>query len=111
MNLVTEETIQEITDAIVKTVKPAKIILFGSYARGNAAPRSDIDLLIIEDQPFTLGRSRRKESAMLWKILSRFRIAKDILVYSREEVDKWRDTKNHVIAQALREGRVLYELR
>ncbi|MDD2201334.1 MAG: nucleotidyltransferase domain-containing protein [Firmicutes bacterium] len=32
----------------------------------------------------------------------------DILVYSREEVDRWRDSRNHVIGRALREGVVLY---
>ena len=36
-------------------------------------------------------------------------VSKDILVYSRAEVEYWRDSLNHVVARALREGRVLYE--
>jgi hypothetical protein len=44
----------------------------------------------------------------LWRALSQFPVAKDILVYSQDEVEKWRDARNHVIARALREGRVLY---
>lgn len=109
MTTVTESTLSEIIGRIVEAVHPDKIILFGSYARGSAGPGSDLDLLIIEDREFGPHRSRRKETSMLWRILSGIRIAKDILVYSSDEVDKWKDTKNHIIAQALREGRVLYE--
>ncbi len=35
-------------------------------------------------------------------------VAKDILIYSRDEVERWRNTRNHIIARALREGKVLY---
>jgi len=38
----------------------------------------------------------------LWRKLSDVRGPKDLLVYSREEVEKWRDTSNHVVARALR---------
>ena len=107
--MITENTLKEMTKAIVNTAKPAKVILFGSYARGNAGPDSDLDFLVIEDLPFGPGRSRRKESTMLWRILASFRVAKDILVYSSDEVSMWQNTRNHIIARALREGRVLYE--
>ena len=41
--------------------------------------------------------------------LGGFGVSKDILVFSREEVEYWRDSLNHVLARALREGRVFYE--
>ncbi len=107
--MITENTVKEITKAIINTVKPAKVILFGSYARGNAGTDSDLDFLVIEDLPFGPGGSRRKESTMLWEILASFSVAKDILVYSSDEVSMWQNTRNHIIARALREGRVLYE--
>ena len=44
-----------------------------------------------------------------YEALSGVGVAKDILVYSRPEVEYWRDSLNHVVARALREGRVLYE--
>jgi len=97
------------TNAIVNAVNPVKVILFGSYARGHAGPESDLDFLVIEDRPFGPDRSRRKESTMLWKILASFRAAKDILIYSSDEVSKWQNTKNHIIARAIKDGRVLYE--
>ena len=51
------------------------------------------------------------ELARLGRALDGFRVAADVLVYSRDEVEYWRDSLNHVLARALREGRVLYERR
>ena len=109
MTPVTDALLEEITRAIVETAKPRKVVLFGSRARGNAHPESDIDILVIEDEPFGPQRSRRKEMARLWHALSRFDMAKDILVYAAEEADKWKNSRNHVVAHALRTGRTLYE--
>jgi len=86
MTPVTDALLEEITRAIVETAKPRKVVLFGSRARGNAHPESDIDILVIEDEPFGPQRSRRKEMARLWHALSRFDMAKDTLVYAAEEV-------------------------
>jgi len=94
---------------IVDTANPEQIILFGSRARGESRHGSDVDLLIIESDPFGEKRSRRKEMAKLWRALASFPFAKDILVYSRDEVEYWRHSLNNVVAKALREGKVLYE--
>ena len=45
----------------------------------------------------------------LYKALSGFRPPTDILVFSQQDVEYWRDSLNHVLARALREGKVLYE--
>lgn len=106
---VTDELLQEMTDLIVREVKPRKIILFGSYARGTARPDSDLDFLVVEDGPFDAQRSRRAEMTRLWDILFDYFIPIDFLVFTPQEIEKWKETKNHVIAHALREGRMLYE--
>ena len=67
------------------------------------------DLIVVESTPFGEGRSRGVVETRLWRALASFHISKDILVYSRDEVDHWRDSLNHVVARALREGKVLYE--
>lgn len=103
-----EHVLQEMVNVIIAEVDPEQIILFGSRARGEARPDSDVDLLIIEREPFGKKRSRRKEAVRLWRALAHFRIPKDILVYSHEEVEKWKGSINHAVARALREGRVLF---
>lgn len=101
--------LDKIVKAIVDEADPEEVILFGSRARGDATANSDIDLVVIEAQPFGAGRDRRAESMRLWRALAAFDAPADLLVYSREEVAYWRDSRNHVLARALREGKVLYE--
>lgn len=108
MPAVTEELLQQMVAVAAQEVKPEAIILFGSYATGQARPGSDVDLLVIEAAPFGAGRDRRKEMVRLWRALDRFAIATDILVYSREEVERWRGARNHVIGRALRQGKLVY---
>ena len=105
----TDQLLSEIVEAIVLAANPRRVVLFGSRARGDAGPGSDVDLLIVEDLPFGPQRSRWDEIRKVRRALRSFRLPKDILVFSAEEVEKWRDTVNHVVATGLREGRLLYE--
>jgi predicted nucleotidyltransferase len=105
----TKAFLKEITDKIVCAVSPLKIILFGSYARGEENADSDLDLLIIQDAPFVPENSRLKEMGMLWRLLADIKIPKDILIYTPDEVARWKSSLNHIIPNALREGIVLYE--
>ncbi len=109
MTPVTDEFLEEMTRKIVETVNPRQVVLFGSRARDDSRSTSDIDLLVVEDEPFGPIRSRRKEMAKLWRVLSEFDVAKDILVYAFEEVERWRYSRSHVVAHAFRHGRILYE--
>ena len=105
---VSDALLDRMIRAIVDEVDPEQVILFGSRARGDARPDSDIDLLIIESEPFGGGRSSRAERVRLNHALAATPVATDLLVYSREEIERWRGSLNHVAARALREGRVLY---
>ena len=111
MTPVTDELLGEMVRAIVDEVDPEQVILFGSRARGDARENSDVDLIVVEAEPFGPERSRHKESVRLHRALAGFRVPADVLVYSREDVDYWRDSLNHVLARALREGKVLHERR
>lgn len=104
-----EAVLDKMVKTIVDEVDPEQVILFGSRARGEAAADSDIDLVIVEAQPFAPGRDRRTEAMRLWRALAAFDVPTDLLIYSRDEVTYWRDSRNHVLARALREGKVLYE--
>ena len=106
---VTEELLQQAVRTILEEVDPEMIILFGSHARGDARPDSDLDLLVVESGAFGKERSRDQESVRLYDALGGLGVSQDILVCSTAEVEYWRDSLNHVVARALREGRVLYE--
>jgi addiction module HigA family antidote len=101
--------LDEIVARLVEVVDPQKIVLFGSSVTGEAGPRSDVDLLVVDRETFGTGRSRRRQLARIHGALSGLGIAKDILLYSADEVDRWRRSPNHIIARALEQGRVLYE--
>jgi len=95
----------EIVRRIVDVIHPEKVILFGSQARGEARPESDIDLLVIAKS--TQPRYRR--SAPLYGALSDILTSMDILVYSPEEVEDWSSVRQAFVTTAIREGKVLYE--
>ena len=106
---ITADLLGRMVRTIVDEVDPEQVILFGSRGRGDHRPNSDVDLIVIEAEPFGPGRSRYGEMNRLYAILSGFGVSTDLLVYSRADVDYWRDSLNHVLARALREGKVLYE--
>lgn len=100
---------RELVSVIVREADPEAIILFGSRARGDARPDSDVDLLVIESGPFTPQHSRYQEAARLYLALRNLPVSKDLLVYSRDEFEHWKTSLNHVIGRAWREGKVLHE--
>ncbi|MCY3767724.1 MAG: nucleotidyltransferase domain-containing protein [Gemmatimonadetes bacterium] len=108
MTQVTDALLEEMVRTIVDEADPEQVILFGSHARGNATSDSDVDLLVIKSESFENNELKYNEGIRLYNALSHFNVPKDILVYSRERVEYWRDSLNHVVARALREGRVLY---
>lgn len=101
------DLIKNITDDIIDEVSPEKIILFGSYATGKFSKDSDLDLLIIKQMEKPI--SRREVLKKIRKRLSKYIVPKDILVYSKDEFDYWKDSINHIIAVSLKEGKILYE--
>ena len=111
MTRVTDNLIGQMVQAIVDEVDPEQVILFGSRGRGDERQDSDVDLVVVEAEPFGPKRSRHKEMVKLYHAVAGFPVAADVLVYSHDDVDYWRDSLNHVLARALREGRVLYERR
>lgn len=103
--VLTTELLNEIVGRILRAGSPHRIVLFGSRARGDARPDSDLDLLIIEDS--TLPRYRRAPPYL--RALVGVFPAKDVVVWTPAEVEAWRNVPNAFITTALREGRTLYE--
>ncbi len=62
--------------------------------------------MVTEQEPFSARRSCRAQHASLSTAQREFPGALDILLYSRDEFDYWKDSANHVVGRAQREGRV-----
>ena len=95
---------KELLDAIVAHFNPQRVILFGSQARGDARPNSDIDLLVDDDTPDELfsAKSRREAQA-------NYRGAADILPCRVSTLRTRAQARASLAATVLREGVTLYE--
>jgi predicted nucleotidyltransferase len=109
MSSISASQLRELTSAIVREIDPVRVVLLGSQARGTAGEDSDVDLLVIDDRPFSAQRSRRRAIARLRHSLPRVGVPIDVLLFHTQEVERWGSTTNHLVADALREGVVLYE--
>lgn len=103
--MIDDKMIKQITTKLANAAHPSKIIVFGSYARGDADEGSDLDLLVIE--PFFANK--RDEMIRLRLAIGDVGIGVDISVFSEEEVKKWGTVPGAALYTALREGRVVYE--
>jgi len=97
--------LRQIVERILSAGSPQRIVLFGSRARGTARPDSDLDLLIIEESALP----RYKRPARYLRALLGLFPAKDVVVWTPQEVQAWQQVSNSFIAAALREGQTLYE--
>lgn len=95
----------EVVRLLRQAAQPTRIIVFGSRARGDARPDSDIDLLVVEQEV----RDRVAEMVRLGRILSPLRLPIDVLVVSEAMYRTWVDTPGNIYFTVAREGRVLYE--
>jgi len=90
---------------IVRRFDPDRIILFGSHARGEAGPDSDVDLLVV----MPVSGSKRDTAVEIGVALHDFRIPKDVIVTTPEDFE-WRKKYPGTIERpAFLEGKVLYE--
>lgn len=99
-----DKEIEEITQQIIDRYHPEKIILFGSFARGDTHSDSDADFLIIKKDTPYYGADRIRE---LSRIIRRS-IAVDFLVYRPDEFERRLEMGDPFIKSILREGKILY---
>jgi predicted nucleotidyltransferase len=99
-----EETLQEIIRRIVEVAQPEMIILFGSAARGEMGPNSDVDLLVVKRGKFDQSRL----TGDVYMNLHGVGQAVDVILVTPEQVERYRNTHCLIIAPALREGEEVY---
>ncbi len=101
-----QELLDTIIRRIVEVAQPEKIILFGSAARGEMGPNSDLDILVIKSCP-----RRRKLAMEIYRHVSGMGCALDIIVVTPENVERYGQSPGLIIEPALREGKVVYAAR
>ena len=100
----TQEIIDLMVQIIASRFHPERIILFGSQARGDAAPDSDIDLLVI--MPGEVNR--RRVTVDILHALHNMPAPKDIIVTTPHEVATRGQLCCTILYTALQEGKVVY---
>jgi predicted nucleotidyltransferase len=99
-----ETVLADIVRRVVEAAEPEKIILFGSAARGEMGPNSDIDLLVIKGGKF----NRWRLTTAIYRHLRGKGAPVDVVVVTPEEVKLYGDSPYLVIHPALREGKFVY---
>lgn len=96
--------IAEITRRIVEGVNPRRVILFGSRARGDAKPNSDIDIFVEMESL----ESPVERHAKVRLLLRGLRASMDLIVMTPDEVAARRNSRVSMVPRIEREGKILY---
>ena len=99
-----QAAIDQVVQQIVERFKPQKIILFGSYARGDPRPESDVDLLVVMQTPL-------KEVQQAIQICQQieYRFGLDLIVHTPQKLAERVETGDWFLRDVLAEGKVVYE--
>ncbi|MDY7011772.1 MAG: nucleotidyltransferase domain-containing protein [Planctomycetota bacterium] len=103
--MIDSESISKAVELLREAANPRKIILFGSYATGDADDGSDVDLLVVEDQVADI----MAEMVRLRRVVSPLRIPADVVVINEAYYNYWSDTPGNLMFEVALEGEVLYE--
>lgn len=106
-NIQVDNTIlDDLVGRILKVSSPSKIILFGSAARGELKPESDLDVMVIVSD----GCSRNEIERKIYRNLIGFRFAVDVVVATETDVSRFGDNRSLVYYPALNKGRELHAI-
>lgn len=97
---VSETVLKELVWRIIDAVRPTRIIIFGSAARGPMGQDSELDILVVMPE----GTHRRRTAQLLYRQLPAIGAAKDIVVVTEKDVLAYGDEPSLVLHPALREG-------
>lgn len=102
---VDSDKLREVILRIVEIAQPDKVLLFGSAARGEMGPNSDLDLLVVKSGAVHRGRL----TEIIYENLIGIGQAVDVVVVTPEDIERYGHAFCLTIEPALREGKVVYE--
>lgn len=100
---ITEKKIKKVATKIAREFQPEKIILFGSFAWGEPAPDSDVDLLVIKETENTRKLAREIDGSIFPRP---FPI--DLILFRPQQVERRQKRGDFFINDILNKGKVLY---
>ncbi len=104
MNTLDAGVLDEIVRRVVRVAQPDRIILFGSAARGDMGPDSDVDLLVIKSED--VHRLRLAEE--IYMGLAGVGVPVDVVVVTTRDVERYAGKVGTIITPALEEGKEIY---
>lgn len=102
--MIDTQKIERVAQRLGMAANAEQVILFGSYARGDAREESDVDLMIIADSDLP----RFKRSRELYKLFRPYPFGMDLIVYTPQEIERGKRSPISFVSTVLREGKVLY---
>ncbi len=103
---VTPEKVEAVVQRLIAAAQPRKIILFGSYVRGETHCDNDLDVLVVTDDRMP---DPRAESVRLRDCVENIDMPMDILVVPEKRFAEFRNTPGLIYREASKQGRVVYE--
>ncbi len=98
------QIVDRLVQIVVASVRPLRIILFGSAARGEMGPDSDLDVLVVMPP----GTHRRKTAQRLYRQIVGLGVPFDIVVATPEDLELHRSNPGLIYQTILREGTQVY---
>lgn len=96
--------LDDVIRRIVEVAQPDRIILFGSAARGEMGPDSDVDLLVVKAG---VPHRRKLEQAIYMNMFG-VRVPVDVVVVTPEDIERYVGKVGSIIGPAIEEGREIY---
>ncbi len=96
--------VNELVQSIVQTVRPLRIILFGSAARGEMKPDSDLDVMVVMPD----GTHQRQTAQAIYQNLIGLGVPVDVVVATEKDLHQYGDNFSLVYYPALKEGKEIY---
>jgi len=103
--MLTQNEIDTLIRRIVARIQPQKVMIFGSYAKGTATIKSDLDVFVIKDT--MLPMAIRAED--LKPMLSQTLIPVDVRIYTPDEVEEYGGEPFSFVNSVLRTGKTVFE--
>lgn len=103
--MIETKQISDIVNRIVMNYKPDRIILFGSYARGNYNENSDLDFILIKET--SLPRHKRGQEVR--KLFYGLPVPMDFKIYTSSEYKTELSNQFSFLSSAVKESKTIYE--